>query len=174
MQDKLAFFIRHTEATQVPWQRIISSPLSRCAWFGQQLAEQHQLPLKTDDGFKEIDFGDWDGKPIEQIRQQQTTLFTKMIREPGRYRPPNGESFLQFQARVEQSWQQLINDYRGQRILLICHGGVIRALIAAVMQTPLNTLSRIETPYACLSQICIHHHADEADWPQLIFHNHRP
>ncbi len=56
-------------------------------------------------------------------------------------------------------------------MLVVCHGGVIRALLSYAMDMPVTALSRIQVPYACLSRIQVFHHPGEESWPQLIFHN---
>jgi alpha-ribazole phosphatase len=42
--------------------------------------------------------------------------------------PPNGESLEQLIARARQAYDLLIREYAGKRVLLVSHGGFIRAL----------------------------------------------
>ena len=148
MRDRVTPFIH----SSLPWQQLITSPLQRCAAFAQ-------------------DLGDWDGRPFAELKQEDPVLFSKVWREPHKYSPPNGESFQAFSTRISSAWDSLLQQYAGEHILLICHGGVIRALLGHIMQTPLTALSRIEVPYACLSRIRVHHQPGKSHWPQLIFHN---
>ena len=167
MRDRLAPLINPV----FPWQQLITSPLQRCAGFAEDLAGQHGSPVAINHSFLEIDFGDWDGRPFDELRQEDPVLFGRIWREPHKYSPPNGESFQAFTTRISTAWELLLQQYRGKHILLICHGGVIRALLGYVMQTPLTALSRIEVPYACLSRVRVHHQAGAGHWPQLVFHN---
>ena len=155
-----------------PWHHLITSPLRRCALFTEDLSAQINCSRSIDKSFVEIDYGDWDGRRFDEIKKDDPMLFEKVWSQPDQYSPPNGESFQHFYVRISQAWQNLVQTYRGKHVLLICHGGVIRALLGVVMKTPLTALSRMEVPYACLSQIKIYHHGeDEAPWPQLVFHN---
>lgn len=167
MQQRIAPYIN----PELPWQQLITSPLQRCAKFTEDLALQHDCDYHISDGFLEMDFGDWDGRPFTDIRAEDPELFSKVWQQPHRYHPPNGETFDVFSARISAAWNQLIEQYAGKHILLISHGGVIRALLGKVMQTPLTSLSRIEVPYACMSRIRIYQQPDSNDWPQLVFHN---
>jgi alpha-ribazole phosphatase len=167
MLDRVAHYI----SPALPWQRLISSPLQRCAKFAEDLSRQHGAPISIDPGFLEMDFGDWDGRSFEELRGEDPVLFKKIWREPQHYSPPNGESFATFSARITKAWEQLLEHYCGEHILLVCHGGVIRALLGHIMQTPLTALSRIDVPYACLSRIKVYHHAGQDHWPELVFHN---
>ncbi|WP_339340016.1 histidine phosphatase family protein [uncultured Oceanicoccus sp.] len=170
MQDRLSPLINPT----APWQQVVTSPLQRCAVFAERLNQQHGTPVAIDDGFLEMDFGDWDGKAFDELKQQDPELFSKIWRQPHLYSPPNGEPFSDFSARIGLAWENLIEQYGGNHILLICHGGVIRALLGHILETPLTALSKIDVPYACLSRIKVYHQQGEADWPQLIFHNFDP
>ena len=44
-----------------PWDRIISSPLQRCARFSEELAARLSLPMTLEPGLQELHFGDWEG-----------------------------------------------------------------------------------------------------------------
>ena len=167
MRDRVSPYMQES----FPWQQLVSSPLQRCANFARDLAEAHGAELAIDQGFLEMDFGDWDGRSFEELQRENPELFAKIWRQPHKYSPPNGESFELFSRRITQAWEQLLEQHQGKHVLLVCHGGVIRALLGAVMQTPLTALSRVEVPYACLSRIRIHHNAAEEHWPQLVFHN---
>lgn len=167
MLDRIAPYI----AGGFPWQRLISSPLQRCALFANDLAERHDKPVLIDDGFLEMDFGDWDGRSFEELSAENPELFARIWREPHKYGPPNGESFADFTGRISAAWEQLLQRHQGEHLLLVCHGGVIRALLGAVMETPLTSISRVEVPYACLSRIRVHHQSGSEHWPQLVFHN---
>lgn len=173
MQLRLAPFISSSTTNPVvPWQQIISSPLQRCAQFSHDLARQYSSAIDIDPGFLEMDFGDWDGRPLEELKNEDPDLFQRVWSQPHKYNPPNGESFQQFSQRIHTAWGSLLSQYSGKHILLVCHGGVIRALLAHVMQTPLTALSRIEVPYACLSRVKVYYQQDQEPWPQLVFHNH--
>ncbi|MCP3906616.1 MAG: histidine phosphatase family protein [Oceanicoccus sp.] len=167
MQDRLNPLIDPS----APWQQIITSPLQRCAAFADDINQQHGTPVTINEGFLEMDFGDWDGKSFEELKANDPVLFSKIWRQPHRYSPPNGEPFTDFSARIGSAWEGLIKQHGGKHILLICHGGVIRALLGHIMETPLTALSRIEVPYACLSRVKVHHQQGKDHWPQLIFHN---
>ncbi len=154
-----------------PWQQLVTSPLQRCARFTEELAAQHNTAITVDEGFLEMDFGDWDGRPFHELRDENPELFTKIWREPHKHCPPNAESFAEFSERISSAWDNLVEQYYGKHILLVCHGGVIRALLGYIMQTPLSSLSRIEVPFACMSRVKIHHEQEKDHWPQLVFHN---
>lgn len=139
------------------WNRIISSPLLRCADFAKSLNQQYGIPLKFDTRIKEIHFGVWEGKTAEELMQSDAEALKKYWQNPIQTTPPEAESLLNFKARVMSFWQQLIVDYRGEKILLITHGGVIRVLLCHVLQQPLQHLLELEVGHATIQRLCIEH-----------------
>jgi broad specificity phosphatase PhoE len=149
------------------WQVIISSPLCRCLDFATELSQQKKIPLMIEKGFQEIDFGDWEGKTAEQIEPQALTRF---YQSPFDYAPPQGESLLVFQKRVNAAWQQLLNHQQGKSVLVICHAGVIRVLFCLLLQLPLETCFAIQVDHAGLTRFSCFH-SENSVFTQLNFHN---
>jgi alpha-ribazole phosphatase len=159
---------------QSPWQLVVSSPLQRCHNFASDLAQDIEVEILAQRGFIEMDYGDWDGRRFKEVKAEDPELFKNVWQKPYDYAPPNGETFHEFYERIDGAWQTMVDDHQGKHILLVCHGGVIRALLGKLMQAPLTALSRVDVPYASLSQIKIYHQDGAADWPQLSFHQPFP
>jgi len=153
-----------------PWQTIISSPLQRCASIAARLATEQYSPT-LEPAFQEIDFGDWDGQLTDKVFAEQPQQLEAFWKDPSRNTPPNGESLQDFEQRITQAWKQLLQTQQGKNVLLICHGGVVRMLLAKLLSMALPALPNINVPYGCISRIQIHHQQGSPDWPQLVFHN---
>ena len=157
---------------RVPWTRIISSPLRRCAEFAHELAELHSLPLEFEPNLREISFGAWDGQAVAQIEATQGAALNAFWDDPISAPPPAGENLLSFSQRVNQVGQALLERYPAEHLLLVCHGGVIRALLCQWLGMPLQHFWRIEVPYAALSRTQLYQDAEtQQTYPLLMFHN---
>ncbi len=132
------------------WERVISSPLSRCAEFGKALAERFSIPFEVVDDLKEMDFGRWDGKSAEEIWAKDAEALQQFWKDPVAGVPPDGEAFVDFRSRVMNSWREIIAAHPGQRLLLITHGGVIRVILCELSGHPLERLLEIEVAYASI------------------------
>lgn len=143
-----------TNSTQT-WNRIISSPLQRCADFAHQLGQQHSLPVSFDTRFKEMHFGRWEGRTAAELMSTDENALTQFWNDPVQNTPPEAEPLLEFEQRVLSAWTDLLRDYRGERILLVTHGGVIRVLLCHVQQRPIKQLLEIEVKHAALKQVRI-------------------
>ena len=139
------------------WNRIISSPLSRCADFAQALSQQHDIPLQLDVRIREIHFGIWEGKSAEEIMLDDVDALTRYWQDPTQHTPHDGESLTNFEARILSFWQEIITQYRGEKVLLIAHGGVIRLLLCHILQRPLQRILEVEVAHATIHAIRIEH-----------------
>jgi alpha-ribazole phosphatase len=138
---------------QTDWQRIISSPLSRCADFATFVSEKQSLSLVLNKEFQEMHFGEWEGQAIDKIWETQQEAVKAWAQDPVRFPPPLGEPADVFSRRVERAFLEIIKQYDGEKILIICHGGVIRVLLAHCLGLSLTALNCFDVPYACFSRI---------------------
>ena len=162
--------MRQSTQELMPWDQVVSSPLLRCRQFAEQLAEQRALPLKTFDAFREIHFGDWEGRPHLEIQKNNGELLKQFWSDPLNCTPPNGEAITDFQVRVMGCFDQLLAQHRGQHWLLVSHGAVMRIVMCSLLNMPLTSISNIAIPYACLTRFCIYETQGEPPWVQLCFH----
>lgn len=150
---------------------VVTSPLVRCSEPARAFCTRHELTLVAEPAFREIHFGQWEGRPVADVEQQEPERIGRFWRDPAGFPPPGGETMQDFQARVVAAWQAMLQDYRGKNLLLLSHGGVIRLILAQVLGMPMRPLSYLHVPHACLSHIAIYHSPGRDDWPQLMFHN---
>jgi broad specificity phosphatase PhoE len=65
---------------------------------------------------------------------------------------------------------KILREHRGEHVLLISHGAVIRMMLCEWLQMSMNAFSTFSVPYASLSRIRIYHTDNKPDWLQLVFH----
>lgn len=119
--------------TQTPINHLISSPRMRCLQVAQEFSVKHKIPLRAEDKLQEMDFGIWDGIPFDELGDEWTNI-EAFWHSPHSMRPPEGESLTDFAGRVITSWESLISNNKPEHQVIICHGGVIRILIAHILQ----------------------------------------
>lgn len=153
------------------WEAIISSPLIRCAAFARELSERLNRPLEIMADFSEISFGVWEGRNVLEVNEAEPEALARFWRDPVAYPIPQGESVVDFDQRIGRAWAALWQRYQGRHVLLIAHGGVIRMILRRLLEMPLQSLWRIEVPYAAVSRI--RQHTGPAATPHLVFHNGR-
>jgi alpha-ribazole phosphatase len=133
-----------------PWQRIISSPLQRCARFAEPLAERLGVPLQLEADLQELHFGDWEGHSAAQLMETDAEGLGLFWADPYGFTPPNGEPVTAFSVRVLAAVERLQKAHDGERVLLISHGGVMRLLLAQARGLPREQLLQVSVSHGAL------------------------
>lgn len=132
----------------VPWQGIVSSPLSRCVSFASALAERHAIPLQLDERLREMDFGDWEGRTAAELMATVPDALARFWQDPLHHGPPQGESLLSLRKRVLAAWNEIVD--RQRPVLIVTHGGPIRVILDRALDKPPERLMEINVPHAAL------------------------
>ncbi|MDV2884269.1 histidine phosphatase family protein [Alkalihalophilus pseudofirmus] len=109
--------------------QLYSSDLNRCIETSSLLFPDQNPVLMS--SLREYDFGDWEGKQYRDLAD--LPHYQNWIANPRTITPPNGECFQDFKNRIEQGFNQLLNDAsRNKHSTVVCvtHGGVIRYLLS--------------------------------------------
>lgn len=135
------------------WDRIVSSPLQRCARFAEEVAQMQGIALSFEPALQELHFGDWEGLSSAELMQQDAQGLGQFWADPYAFTPPNGEPLTQFEARILASLEQLQHKNAGERILLITHGGVMRLLLARARGVARSDLMQVSVGHAQLIRL---------------------
>jgi probable phosphoglycerate mutase len=131
---------------------IVASPLQRTVQTAEAVAAVTGLPVATDEGFRETDFGDWDGLTFAEVRERWPSEMTAWLADP-QLAPPGGESFTEVSERVTAALDRLLAGRDGQRILIVSHVTPIKTLVAAALLAPPPALYRMHLDVAALCEI---------------------
>jgi len=135
------------------WDRIVSSPLSRCARFAGELAAARDLPLRVDERLAEYHFGDWQGVPIETLAEEQGDALGRFWKDPVAYPPPGAETLDAFRFRLTAALDDIAREAVAARVLVITHGGAIRLLRCVAEARAFGEMANIDVPHASLHVI---------------------
>lgn len=119
--------------------RIVSSPLQRALNTARAIQRRSGLPLRVHERLKEMNFGAAEGIPFEQLGDrypEQSALFLDPLADEARY--PGSESRAEFFQRVERTVDDIANQYLGQHIVVVAHGGFISAMLGALLRENAN------------------------------------
>lgn len=138
-----------------PWDRLVSSPLQRCARFADELGEQLNLPVQRDKDLQELHFGAWEGQSAAALMETDAQALGLFWADPYSFTPPQGEPVSDFSARVLAAVKRLHEAYAGERVLLISHGGVMRLLLAQARGLPREQLLSVEVAHGALFSLTV-------------------
>ena len=84
-------------------------------------------------GFAEQHFGDWQGRSYAELEEIRDGEWHRFWLAPADTRPPGGESFAEVVSRVAQAVDRLSGEHAGRDIVVVAHGGSIRAAVALAL-----------------------------------------
>lgn len=150
----------------IGWQKVLYSPLQRCAQSAIKVAAQYGLSCAEVAWLREYDFGDWDGRTLSEVYSEQPERVDAFWRDPAHNTPPGGESIKALQQRVLSGRDGLLND-SDDHLLLVTHGGVIRTLIADCLKLDPARWSHIRLDHAHFTRLRFY--CDQTRvWPELV------
>jgi broad specificity phosphatase PhoE len=109
---------------------IYSSDLRRAVETAEIVADRLGLPVDKDPGLREIDVGEWSGLTWPEIER----LYPEGVvrhRERG-HGWEQGESYEEMAERALAALRRIARRHDGGRVLVIAHGGTMRAIAAHV------------------------------------------
>jgi len=123
----------------------LSSPLQRC----EQLARTLTDDFRCDDRLLEMHFGEWESLSWDDIDRQ---AFDDWMVDYVNQAPPGGESFGAVQRRVTELLAELkASGLTGEAgVALVTHGGVIRSLLAELLEIPVESTWHFSVGYGSL------------------------
>jgi probable phosphoglycerate mutase len=131
---------------------IVTSPLLRAARTAQEVAGVTGVPVVTDEGFRETDFGAWEGLTFAEVRERWPAELTAWLADP-EVAPPGGESFAEVSKRVADALHRVLTGREGQTVLVVSHVTPIKTLVAQALLAPPPALYRMHLDVAALCEI---------------------
>ena len=111
---------------------LYSSPKRRARETAAPLAEAHALALREEPGVVEFDAESPVYIPIEELRGSELQAWLEQIRS-GLYKDID---LAEFRRRVVETLERIVRDHPGERVAVVCHGGVINTWASHVLRSP--------------------------------------
>jgi probable phosphoglycerate mutase len=137
----------------VPIDAIWTSPLERCRETAAPLARDRGLSPIVHRELIEVDYGDWTGRSIAQLRR--TRLWRSVMHAPSTVRFPGGESMLEVQARMVDAAMNLVEAHPGGIVMAVSHADPIRLLVTHLAGTHADHLQRLAIDTASISVVTL-------------------
>jgi broad specificity phosphatase PhoE len=134
---------------------VYSSDLQRALETAEIVARPRGLDVKESPALREVDVGSWSGLTRAEAERRFPEAFLRWL--AGEEGWDDGETYEQLGDRVLGAVRVIAAAHPGERVLVLAHGGSIRAIHAAALGVDIHTYRRLRPvePNATLSAVCI-------------------
>lgn len=136
------------ELAPVKLAAVFTSPLERAQETADAVADR-RAPVIIRDDLNEVDFGDWTGRRFDELNQRQDWVAFNRSRSAAPI--PGGEWMLEVQARACRALTQIQRAHADEDVAIVSHADVLRALVAKIIQTPLDRIDQFTIDPASIS-----------------------
>ena len=141
------YFQRH------PPHVMYASPMKRVQQTLSPLAEWTGLKPIVLQGLREVDFGTWTGLSWEQVYERFKVSAFDWLKELEAGSIAGAESTGDFRKRVEESLKRILEESSYKEVAILAHGGVIRMILAIVLELPFARMSIFDVEYASITKV---------------------
>lgn len=110
-----------------PVDAVITSPLVRASETAAAFVSA--TGVVTDEQWLELDYGEWDGRPVADVPADTWSRWRKDLG----FRPPGGESLDELGARIRGALDGLVAAPPGDHVVVVTHVSPIKAAVAWVL-----------------------------------------
>ncbi len=132
---------------------VYTSPLRRCSYMADLIAESHGLKPVVSGDIIEIDISRWDGRTYKEIIESDGEMLSGWIKDPLNTTIPGGESLSRVRDRTMRCVEEIHQNYPDGTAVIVSHGGPLRAILATVLEMELSLCFRLTTDLASISII---------------------
>lgn len=122
----------------VDFDLVCCSPLGRAVETASHILSGRKVVVVYNSAFKEMSFGSWEGRLHDEVAEQYPEQQHNLWNAPHLYQPIDGESYEALIQRVKTGLDSLIESSSCNNILLVTHAAVIKALLTAIDNRPLQ------------------------------------
>jgi len=122
---------------------VYSSALTRTIQTAEIIAEPHGLEVSKISELNEVDFGEWNGLTYFEIKDKYSNLADDWLNKTSEVQIPGGETWSHFKKRVVSGLRKILNENENKNILVVSHGGPIKAIISEVLGLSLTSFWKI-------------------------------
>jgi broad specificity phosphatase PhoE len=105
------------------------------------------------DSLREICMGPWEGHLYDEISNRDPDSFRHFWHEPHLFDVAGAESFAELQLRAITAIEDIRAQHQGERIALVSHGALIKAVLCQISERPLSDLWAPPAMHNCAHSI---------------------
>ena len=112
---------------------IYSSPLSRSLETAENIAKFQNIAVTPFDPIIDISYGEWEGKPLAEVKEQFPDLYELWLKEPNKVQFPGGESLDEVRSRTMDAVESLVAKHENENVTLVAHRAPNKVICCALL-----------------------------------------
>ena len=134
---------------------VYASPLERARETAAPIGKALGLRVTVERGLLECDFGAWTGRELKELAKLPE--WQGVQRSPSMFRFPDGESFLEMQARTSDAVRRIVAAHPGEVVVCVSHADPIKVVVADAMGSHLDHFQRFGVSPCSITVIAYSH-----------------
>jgi broad specificity phosphatase PhoE len=128
--------------SKIPIDAVYSSSLDRAKDTASAIAESRGLAVVTDPRLNEMNYGEWEGRTHEEIREENPGQWETWAEDPAAHRAGvTGETAVEVFDRMNSFMEEVLVE--GRTILVVGHHSSNRIYVAGSLGMPLSNYRRL-------------------------------
>lgn len=111
------------------WEQIHASTLGRVRETVAVLNETLQLPAHFDERLSEQSWGEWEGRTLASIKEQNKEDLAARVALGWGFSAPGGETRTKVRDRVFPAFKEIAANTPGKKTLIVCHQGILKIIL---------------------------------------------
>jgi broad specificity phosphatase PhoE len=117
----------------VELEGIYTSPLARAAETAAAIAVGRGMEVVSDPAFIDLDFGEWQGHPLKEVREKYPELYRAWRERPQEVTFPGGENLDQVRERAWEGLLKVVRENPDRTVVIVSHRVITKVLICAAL-----------------------------------------
>ncbi|MCX4749418.1 bifunctional RNase H/acid phosphatase [Kitasatospora sp. NBC_01287] len=134
-------------------QAVVSSPMLRTRQTAEEVARQLGLPVRIEEGLRELDFGAWEGLTFAEAQERHPEDLAAWLASTKARPTGSSESFALLTQRVGVARDKILARYAGKTVLVVSHVSPIKTLVRLALGAPPDAVYRMELAAASLCAV---------------------
>ncbi len=133
---------------------IYASPLSRALETANILAENTNNEVIIAPEIREINFGEWEGLTVKEIREKYPEVFKAWRTDKKESYICGGDSSVHNASnRAKSCILDIVSKHKGEKIVIVAHGGIIKAGLIGLFEWDMTMYHKIALGNTCINTI---------------------
>jgi broad specificity phosphatase PhoE len=115
------------------WSAVYASPLRRTIATAKPLCDALRLKMELRDDLKEIHYGKWEGKSVEEVSRDFHDDYIRWSADPAWNAPTEGEPAVAIARRTLQVIEEIKQRFATGNVLIVSHKATIRIILCGLL-----------------------------------------